>query len=357
MTDAGSTNARRTLGATGISVSRLTLGTANFGSRWGPHWTLEAPTAKRLVSHAFDRGITAFDTANVYNQGESETWLGAILATLGLRDRVTLSTKFGYLTNPDEPLSGGSGRQAMLRAVETSLRRLRTDTIDILYLHLWDRRTGVEETLAAATDMIAAGHIRSFALSNVPSWYLARAALLCGPAGLPGLAAVQLNYNLLTRHLECDFLDLLQISGIEMIAWGPLANGLLSGRYRIDAEFRTLAGDGRLTGALFTTGTVDPFSGVVADTIAALCDGSLETGLTPSQIALSWLLGRAQPASVVIGVSSERQLDDHLRASESTLDETLVKRIDAASKPTIPYPQCFLEADIQLLVHGAPSPL
>lgn len=352
MTELNLKGGLRLLGGTGVCVSRLTLGAANFGSRWGPHWTLNKEHAKRLVAQAFERGIRAFDTANIYNQGESEVWLGEILSTLRLRHKVTVSTKFGYLTNPNDLRSGGSGREAMRRAVEISLKRLRSETLDILYLHLWDRKTPVEETLSAAANLVSSGHIRSFALSNVPSWYLARAALLCGHTGLNELGAVQLNYNLLTRHLELDFEDLLTISGINMIAWGPLANGLLSGRYEIDVNAKTLSGDGRLTGAAFTTGTVDPFTGVVARTVSELGRIAKETGLKSAQIALCWLLSRNQPASIVIGVSSAQQLSEHLQAAELTLDDALIERIEAVSKPTIQYPQRFLEPDIQILVHG-----
>jgi aryl-alcohol dehydrogenase-like predicted oxidoreductase len=353
LTDTDAKVAQRTLGCTGVSVSRLTLGTANFGSRWGPHWTLEKERAKRLVAKAYAHDIRAFDTANVYNQGESELWLGEILSALRLRDKVTVSTKFGYLTNPNDTQSGGSGRAPMRRAVEISLKRLRTEALDILYLHLWDRRTPIEETLSAAAELVTSGHIRSFALSNVPSWYLARAALLCRESGLPGLAAVQLNYNLLTRHLELDFGDLLKISGVDMIAWGPLANGLLSGRYDLDVKAKTLTGEGRLTGAAFTTGTVDPFMPVVAGTVSELGKIAQEIGLRPAQIALSWLLNQDLPTSVIIGVSNEQQLAEHLHAAECRLDDGLLERINAVSKPTIPYPQRFLEPDIQVLVHGS----
>jgi aryl-alcohol dehydrogenase-like predicted oxidoreductase len=313
---------------------------------------LEKRQARRLVARAFEHGIQSFDTANVYNQGESEIWLGEILSALRLRHRVTVSTKFGYLTNPNEPQTGGSGRVPMRRAVEMSLKRMRSEALDILYLHLWDRRTPVEETLGAAAELIASGHVRSFALSNVPSWYLARAALLCGQVGLPGLAAVQLNYNLLNRHLELDFEDLLSISKIDLIAWGPLANGLLAGRYEIDVESKTLSGRGRLSGAIFTTGTIDPFAISVTRTVSELRCIARENGIKPAQVALSWLLRRDQPASVVIGVSNDEQLSDHLSATEYKLDASFIDRINAVSKPNVLYPQRFLEADIQILVHG-----
>jgi aryl-alcohol dehydrogenase-like predicted oxidoreductase len=222
-------------------------------------------------------------------------------------------------------------------------------------LHLWDRTTEIEETLDAAAELTTAGHIRAFALSNVPAWYLGRADLLSRQRYAPRLAAVQLNYNLLTRHLESDFLDLLKLCEIDMISWGPLANGLLSGRYQIDRDRRTLSGSGRMKGAAFLTGFVDAFSLTSRNTLAELNRLAVKTRLTPAQIALAWLLHREQPASVVIGVSNEKQLAEQIEAASVTLDREVLDRLDAASRPSVPYPQRFLEPDMQVFIHGEPG--
>src|SRR5262245_42789037 len=217
----------RPLGRTGLSVSCLSLGAATMGSRWGPQWTMTRREADTLTGTALDHGINHFDTANVYNQGESERWLGAALKDRVARDAVIVSTKFGYRTGPQVSDPGGSGRDAMLRSLDRSLSRLQMDYVDILYLHLWDRVTPVEETFAAAAELAAAGKIRHFALSNVPSWYLGQAQILARWRGWPSPAAVQLNYNLLTRSLEPEFFSLIAATGVGLVAWGPLANGLL----------------------------------------------------------------------------------------------------------------------------------
>lgn len=348
----------------GPTLSPVSLGTANFGSQWGPRWTLDKREALRLAARAVERGITAFDTANVYNKGESELWLGGVLKALNMSDRVLVTTKYGYLSNPNEPDSGGSGRNPMRRAVERSLKRLGRDHVDMLYLHLWDRTTPVEETLAAAADLVAAGKVRAFGLSNVPAWYVARADLLSRDAGLKdGLAAVQLNYNLLTRHLEYEYEDVLALAGLDLISWGPLANGLLAGRYRIDAARRTLAGDGRLTEATFSTGAVDPYEPGVADTLRRLESIASEAGVSPAHLAMAWLAARPQPVSTVIGVSTMAQLDALLDAVDHGVSPDVLAEVEAATHPRDRYPHRFLSPDIQVLARGpmafkrAPGPL
>ncbi|MBC6446013.1 aldo/keto reductase [Actinokineospora xionganensis] len=339
------------LGRTGLKVSVLSLGAASLGSRWGQRWTMSRPAAEHLVGAALDHGINHFDTANVYNMGESEEWLGAILHGLSARERCVVSTKFGYRTSPDDPNSGGAGRKNMYTSVERSLRRLRTDYLDVLYLHLWDRVTPVEETLEAASDLVRSGKIRHFGLSNVPGWYLGAADAMGRNTGMTTPAAVQLNYNLLTRAAEPEFLSFQRYSGIGLVAWGPLANGLLSGRYTIDAAGRRISGGGRLT-ETFTTGDVDPFNPVVSRVLRCLTALAARLGHPPASIALAWLLRKPEVTSVLMGVSTIEQLNENLAATEVPLDDEALTEIDQASlePPVHPYP--FLTDELQELVHG-----
>lgn len=340
--------------STGQTLSPISLGTANFGSQWGPRWTLDKRQALRLAARALERGVTSFDTANVYNKGESELWLGGVLRALKISNQAFVTTKYGYLSNPNEPDSGGSGRNPMRRAVDRSLKRLGRDHIDMLYLHLWDRTTPVEETLAAAAELVAAGKVRAFGLSNVPAWYVARADLLSRDAGLQdGLAAVQLNYNLLTRYLEYEYEDVLALAGLNLVSWGPLANGLLAGRYRIDAARRTLVGDGRLTEAAFSTGSVDPYEPGVADTLRRLEVIASEAGVSPAHLAMAWLSARPQPVSTVIGVSTMAQLDSLLDAVDHGVSSDILAKVEAATQPLDRYPHRFLSPDIQVLIQGS----
>lgn len=342
----------RRLGRTGLLVSACCLGAATFGSKWGPRWTMSEREADALVGQALDGGVNFIDTANVYNAGESEIWLGRALKAHGARDRVVLSTKFGYRYDSRNPNSGGATRRAMFAAVERSLRRLDTDHIDLYYLHLWDNVTPVEETLSAAADLVAAGKIRYFGLSNVPGWYLGYADALCRERGWPRPAAVQANYNLLERSAEYEFFGYARYSGAAVVGWGPLANGLLAGRYRVNTVERRLDGSGRLTEA-FGTGTLDPFQQHLPPVLSALEELSASTGRTQAQLALAWLLRQAGLTSVAVGISDADQLSDCLEAFSAELPVEVIQRLDQVSRRPTPYPYTFLEPEIQQLVHPA----
>lgn len=328
----------RTLGVTDLQVSRLSLGVATFGSSWGPGWTVSPEVARQILDVALDHGINYFDTANVYNRGESEEWLGMLLKARRVRARCVISTKFGYRTHPVGASHGGSGRATMMRAVEASLRRLKTDYIDVYYLHLWDGTTPAEQTLQAATELVEQGKIRHFALSNVPSWYFARADCLAACHGWTPPAAIQLNYNLLTRAMEPEYDSMLDVTRAGLVAWGPLANGLLAGRYVVDRKTRTVRGQGRITEALFSTGHVDPFAEHVERVrreLDALCE---ETGHPHAVLAIGWLLARPRVASVLLGISAPTQLLENL-GTPAVLDDEVLRRLDCASEvpPRPPY--------------------
>ena len=340
----------RFLGRTGLKVSCLSLGTATMGSRWGAWWTMPQSEADALIGMALDRGINFFDTSNAYQGGESEVWLGTALKRRSIRESVVVATKFGYRTDPRNANSGGCSRNAMFTAVDRSLRRLGTDYIDLYYMHLWDRVTPAEETLAAAADLVASGKIRYFGLSNVPGWYLGQAEVLCRWRALPPPAAVQMNYNLLERSVEHEIFPLLR-HGPGLVSWGPLANGLLAGRYRVDLAKREITGKGRLTGT-FTTGDVDPYQEVVVRVLDCLDELSRELGHSTAQIALAWLLHKPQVTAVVLGVSSRAQLVENCAALDVELPSDVMARLDQASARPKPYPHTFLEEEYQVLVHG-----
>ncbi|MFF0145156.1 aryl-alcohol dehydrogenase-like predicted oxidoreductase [Amycolatopsis sulphurea] len=341
----------RWLGRTGVKVSEFGFGAATLGSRWGPRWTMSEEDADVVVGLALDAGINHFDTANVYNGGESEVWLGRALKAHSARDRVVLSTKFGYRTDPRNVNSGGSGRRAMTAAVDRSLRRLGTDWIDLYYLHLWDRETPVAETLAAAQTLVAQGKIRYLGVSNVPAWYVGVAEGLHPGA----VSAVQLNYNLLVRSVEHEFATLAEHTGVGLVGWGPLANGLLAGRYRVAEGERRLEGAGRLT-ETFGTGNVDPFAPGVGDVLEQLDKVAADTGHPRAVVALAWLLGREPLASILLGVSGPEQLAQNLRAAEVDLPEDARTALDRVSEPVLAHPYNFLTPQLQKLVHGNDLP-
>lgn len=344
----------RSLGRTGPSVSVLGLGVASFGDAWGSGWTTDVREARDLLRAAVELGITWVDTASVYNRGRSEEWLGALMDRDGLRDDLLVATKFGYRTAPDDVHAGGSGGEAMRRSVIHSLRRLRTDRVDVLYLHLWDGVTPPEETWGAASDLVDEGLVGSFALSNVPAWYAAlvhgRAAALGGHAPV----CLQMHHNLLVREWEDEFVDLLRHTGTGLVCWGPLANGLLTDRYVIGKD--TIHGEGRMTTGTFTTGSIDPFSERTATVRAALARVARDVGRPAAEVALAWLLGRRYVTSVMLGVTSVEQLRQAARAADLHLDPPLRARLDAASAVPVHYPHTFVQDDTLTLVHGDQLP-
>lgn len=343
----------RILGNTGLKVSFLCLGAGTIGSRWGRHWTMSEDECSAVLDLALDSGINFIDTANVYNAGESEAWLGKMLKSRrGVRDSIVLATKFGYRNSAADPNSGGSSRRAMFAAVEDSLRRLQSDYIDIYYLHLWDAITPVDQTMAAAADLVASGKVRYIGLSNVPGWYFGQAETWCRLLGKPVLAAVQMHYNLLERSVEHELLPCAINGGIGLVAWGPLANGLLAGRYCVNAQERTLTGAGRLT-ETFGTGDIDPF----ADPVPAVLDGLValsETSRhTPAELSLAWLLRKPGVSSVAVGVSSAAQLTANLRATQIELSDETMSVLNQLTAPQRPYPHNMQQYAFQELVHGA----
>lgn len=345
----------RKLGTTGLKVSLLSLGAATLGSKWGPRWTMDATEADSIIGLALDHGINLFDTANVYNSGESEVWLGKFLRASSSRDRVIVSTKFSYRTDPQDINSGGCSRRNMFTAVDRSLKRLGFEYIDLYYLHLWDKTTPVEETLSAAADLVASGKIRYFGLCNVPGWYLGQADILSKWRGWPKPAAIQVNYNLIARSPELELLPFAESVGMGVIAWGALANGLLAGRYELDRERQIVRGSGRLTES-FSTGHVDPFDPITARVLGQLKQASESHSLPPSCVALAWLCARPRLSSILLGISSVEQLRENLATIDTVLKAESLESLDKSGAPPVFYPHTFLQDDVQVLVHGQSQP-
>ncbi|HKU79150.1 MAG TPA: aldo/keto reductase, partial [Rhodanobacteraceae bacterium] len=204
------------LGRSGLRVSRLALGTMTFGESWG--WGTDERTASAMFDRYLAFGGNFIDTADLYTNGESETLLGKFIATSGTRDRVVLATKFSYNAEAGNPNAGGNGRKNIMRAVEGSLRRLGTDYIDLYLLHTWDRITPAEEVLQTVDDLIRAGKIRYAGLSDVPAWYAAQIQTLARASHVHGLVNLQLQYSLVERNIEREYLDLAQEFGYGITA-------------------------------------------------------------------------------------------------------------------------------------------
>jgi aryl-alcohol dehydrogenase-like predicted oxidoreductase len=215
----------RMLGRSGLKVSPLCLGTMTFGETWGS----DEAESRRIFDAYVDRGGNFIDTAGFYAQGAAETLTGKFAAAG--RDRLVLSTKYSLATRPGDPNAAGNSRKSMVRSVEDSLKRLQTDYIDLLFLHVWDDTTPIDEVMRAFDDLIRAGKVLYIGISDTPAWQVARMQTLAELRGWNQLAALQVEYSLLQRTTERDLIPAAKALGMGVMPWSPLSSGLLSGKY------------------------------------------------------------------------------------------------------------------------------
>jgi aryl-alcohol dehydrogenase-like predicted oxidoreductase len=318
------------LGNSGLRVSRLALGTMNFGTggyhaAYGKTLDESRPIFRRYV----EDGGNFIDTADFYTAGESETILGALIAEAKIRDRLVLTTKFTNSVAPGDPNAGGNGRKHMIRALEESLRRLGTDYVDVFLLHTWDRLTPVEEVLRTFDDLVRAGKVRYAGLSDVPSWYAARAQTLAVGSSLPPMINLQLPYSLIERQIEVEHVTMAQTLGLGITAWSPLAGGFLSGKYRYAEQ--GVAGEGRLSIPGASGLTLTDREWALLEPLESVAE---ELGVTMAQVAINWVASQPGIASAIVGASSAEQLGSTMAALDVEIPPDLLSRLDHAS--TVP---------------------
>lgn len=342
------------LGRSGLRVSPLALGTMTFGTEWG--WGADPKAARGLFDRYLAAGGNFIDTADLYTEGTSETWIGDFVADGGTRDRLVIATKYGYNAAPGNPNAGGNQRKNLMRALEGSLKRLRTDYIDLYYLHTWDRLTPVDEVMRAMDDAVRAGKIRYVGLSDTPAWYAARAQTLAQWRGFEPVAAMQLEYSLVERNAELEFADLAVELGMGLVPWSPLAMGLLTGKYKSsEAGPGAHFGEGRLqTTSAGGTPPVgfDKFTPRNFGIVAALEEVAREVGRSMAQTALNWLHGQRGVASIIVGATRPAQLEDSLGAFDFKLSDAQRARLDAASVPARPFPYYMFADGHQARIAG-----
>lgn len=339
-----------TLGRTGLRVSRLALGTMTFGDDWG--WGADESRSRALFDAYVESGGNFFDTADLYTGGRSEELLGKFIEERGMRDAAVIATKFSYSAEPGNPNAGGNGRKNIMRAVEGSLRRLGTDHIDLYILHTWDRVTPAEEVMRTMDDLVRSGKVRHVGLSDVPAWYASRAQALAEHRGYEPVSALQLEYNLTERSIEDEFVDLGSQHGMGIMAWSPLASGLLSGKYRPSRDGEA-EGAGRLaTVAGSGNPAFEKFTGRNFAIVAELESVAAELGRSMAQVAVNWVANRPGVASVLVGATKLEQLQDNLAALDFELPEELRARLDAASAPDRRFPYTFFGPEIQDMING-----
>ena len=314
-------------------VPVLTLGTGTFGGtgeffkNWG---ATDVKEATRLVDVCLEAGVTMFDSADVYSDGRSEEVLGGAIS--GRRGRLLISTKttFRRGTGPNDV---GSSRMHLTEAVEGSLRRLKTDYIDLLQLHGFDAKTPVEETLGTLNALVAAGKIRYIGVSNFSGWHLMKSLAVSDRYGWPRYVANQAYYSLLGRDYEWELLPLGLDQGVGAVVWSPLGWARLTGKIR---KGQPLPAVSRLPG---TRDAAPPVADEVFwRVLDAIDEVARETGKTVPQIAINWVTQRPTVSTVIIGARNEQQLRDNLGSVGWSLTPAQVAGLDAASETTLPYP-------------------
>jgi aryl-alcohol dehydrogenase-like predicted oxidoreductase len=337
------------LGRTGLRVSRLALGAMTFGEGG---WRTGRDTARAIFTRYLAAGGNFIDTADVYGAGASEELLGQLIAETGGRNRLVLATKFGVASTPGDPNSGGNGRKNMLAALDASLRRLRTDYVDVYWLHIWDGVTPADEVMSAFDALVRSGKVRAAGLSNVPAWYAAKAQLTASSRGWEPVAALQLEYSLAERSIEREHLPAAADLGIGVVSWSPLASGLLAGKYARRPEAppdAPPAGRGRLA-VMQADGTIGRaqdagnltfaklFTERSSAIAAAVSEAAAELGRSAAQVALNWVAHRPGVTSTLVGATRVEQLEENLRALEFEIPPDLLGLLDQASEPEPGYP-------------------
>lgn len=328
---------------TGLRVSELVLGTANFGLAWGGHGA-NPEEARRIFDTYASAGGNFIDTANGYQDGQSEQFVGDLLT--GRRDEFVLSTKFAVKTDAQSGiLVTGNSRQAMTASVEASLKRLKTDRIDLYWAHVDDGVTPLEELVRGFDDLVRAGKILYAGLSNFPAWRVARAATIAELRGAVPIAGIQVEHSLVQRATEQDLISASQALGLAVVAYSPLGGGVLTGKYRNhDSGNRR---DEAWGGAGFQPENTPQRSAII-DTLIAVAN---ETAVTPGEIAIAWVA--AKGSLPIIGPRTLAQLDTNLAAAKVVLSPAQIARLDQVSAIPRGYPYTVLdEPRIKDLITG-----
>lgn len=337
----------RSLGASGLLVSPLTLGTMTMAN---PQWGSSEQESAAVLDRFLEAGGNHIDTADVYSGGGSEELLGAMLQQRGLRDTVVLATKYGFAGSGGGPVTGGSGRAMMARAVEGSLRRLRTDHIDLYWMHVWDDITPAEEVLGGMADLVRAGKIRYYGLSNVPAWFAVQVATLACAHGLPAPVALQLEYSLVSRDIEREHIRAARELGMGIVPWSPLAGGFLTGKYQQGSDQQ----EGRLSGDNpFGDSKFSDHNWAVLDTLREVA-GELDR--TPADVAMAWVLGRSGVDTVLVGARTPRHLDAGLTAVDEPLPADARQRLDEVSAPELGNPYAIFAPQMVASIFGGGRP-
>jgi aryl-alcohol dehydrogenase-like predicted oxidoreductase len=336
------------LGRSGLRVSELCLGAMTFGEEWG--WGASMEESRRIFEAYAEAGGNFIDTANYYTNGTSERFVGEFAASE--RERFVIATKYSLSMRPDDPNAGGNHRKNLVQSLEASLDRLRTDYVDLYWVHAWDPMTPVDELMRALDDAVRAGKVLYAGISDTPAWAVALANTLADLKGWTPFVGLQIPYSLIERTPERDLLPMAEALDLAVTPWGTLGGGVLTGKYKAgqarprDTRFSTAAqwGDAFITERNLR----------IAVETASVAG---ENGCSPSQVAIAWVRQRQRGVSIpIIGATKVSQLKDNLGALEVRLTPEQLKRLDDASAIELGFPLDFLGGARHIL-YGKTFPL
>lgn len=313
------------LGNSGLEVSRLGIGCMSFGSAaTGQHtWTLDDQESERLILRSIEAGINFFDTANAYSLGTSESIVGQVLAKHAKRDQIVLATKV-HAPMHDGPNSVGLSRKSIMAELDNSLRRLKTDYIDLYQIHRWDPRTPIAETLGALDDAVRAGKIRYIGASSMYAWQFSKALYTSKIEGLTSFISMQNQYNLLNREEEREMLPLCADQGVGVTPWSPLARGRLARPWGTTTLRSENDGFGQV---LYGNVSAEP------NIVKNVQDIAVNRGVSMAQISLAWVLRQPTIASPIVGLTRDGHLDDALASLKIELTSDECTALESAYQP------------------------
>ena len=341
------------LGRSGLRVSDLCLGTMTFGEEWG--WGAAKDEARKIYDAFREAGGNFIDTANIYTNGSSEKFVGEFIA--GHREEVVVATKYtnaaaGFSGQPGtDANAGGNQRKNMVQSVEASLRRLGTDYIDLYWQHIWDGITPVEEVMRAFDDLVRAGKVLYVGISDAPAWVVAKSNTLAELRGWTRYVGLQIEYSLLERTVERELVPMAEDQRMTVLAWSPLRNGLLTGKYLPENTKASEAEGARMHSEMMKGfGSVEES---VHATVREIVAVGRELGVSAAQVALAWLRHRPVPVIPIIGARKLAQVEDNLRSIGVQLSPEQLARLDKASAVSMGFPHDFLALDpVKAIVYG-----
>jgi aryl-alcohol dehydrogenase-like predicted oxidoreductase len=333
----------RLLGNSGLRVSEAALGTMTFGDDWG--WGSAQDEARKVYDAFREAGGNFIDTANMYTNRTSESFLGEFMK--GHRHSVVMATKYTNAVPGMDPNAAGNHRKNMVQAVEASLKRLKTDYIDLHWVHIWDQITPVEEIMRGLDDLVRAGKVLYVGISDAPAWWIAQANTLAHVRGWSPFIGLQIEYSLTERTIERELIPMAKALNLGLTAWSPLANGVLTGKYH---------GHGSSEPGRMSSDMMKPFLPEQQRTdriVAAVKTVSDELGRSLAQVALAWLRYRPVPVIPIIGARKLSQLQDNLASFDLTLSADQLTTLDEASRIDLGFPHDFYAKElVRSLVYG-----